>query len=119
MRVFEMAIAVLCAGLGVRSAVHWLRRPLDSTDPRDHALFALFLVTRVGCWLLLAAWFVVLATISDPASGELLQGRAAVDEIRDRYGWLAIAFFVSAGVSLLAAYFLARRASGDPDAPGS
>jgi protein-S-isoprenylcysteine O-methyltransferase Ste14 len=113
MRPFEAILAVVCAALAVRSAVHWLRRPLASTDPRDHALFALFLLARVGSWLFLAAWFAILATISDPVSGDLLQGRAAIDEIRSRYAWVAIGFFVAAGVALLASYFLAHRAPRD------
>ena len=40
MKVVEVGLVVLFAALGARSLVHWARRPFDSSDPRDHVLFA-------------------------------------------------------------------------------
>jgi hypothetical protein len=110
MRPFETVIALVCVGLGVRSLVHWLRRPLDSTDPRDHLLLTLFVVTRVGTWFLVAGWFWIAATLHDPVTGELLQGRAVIDDLRDRFLWIPVAFIAMLAINLLAAWGLARRA---------
>jgi len=111
--VLELVPAAVCVALAIRSAVHWLRRPLDSTDPRDHALFALFLVARVGSWLLLALWFWGLAQVGDQVRAERLGTRSVPDEIRLRYGWVIVAFFAACGIAFLASFFLARRGGRD------
>jgi len=110
MRPLEAVVALVCACLGVRSLVYWLRRPLDSTDPRDHLLLALFVLTRVGAWFLVAAWFWISATVSDPVTGEVLQGRAALDALRDGFLWVPAVFVAALAVNLLAGWFLGRRA---------
>jgi hypothetical protein len=107
--------AAICVALGVRSAVHWLRRPLGSTDPRDHALFALFLVARLGSWLLLAVWFAALGSVAADVRGETLL-RSVPDELA-RYRWVAAAFFISVAVAFAASYFLARRDPGRSEGP--
>jgi len=119
MRPIDLVPAAILVGLAIRSAVHWLRRPLDSTDPRDHALFALFLVARVGSWLLLALWAYGLAEVGADVRNETLGTRSVPDELRARYGWVAVAFFASSGVALLASYFLAGREprAGGPERP--
>ena len=109
-------VAVFVA-LAIRSAVHWLRRPLDSTDPRDHALFALFLVARVGSWLLLAYWCYGLAVVNGRVRDETLGTRSVPDELRAAYGWVAVAFFAACGIAFLASYFLARRDPGRDEGP--
>ena len=109
MRPFEAAVALACVALAVRSLLVWLRRPLDATDARDHLLLALFVVTRVSAWLLVAAWFWVSATMRDPQTGDLLQGRALLDGLRDRYTVIPALFIASLAVNLLAGWFLARR----------
>jgi hypothetical protein len=121
MRPFELTVAAVCAALGVRSVVRWLRRPLDSTDPRDHLLLTLFVLTRAGAWFLVAGWFWVIATLQDPTTGETLQGRAVIDALRDGYLWIPTAFIAALAVNLLAGWFLAARArrgaGGGPGAP--
>lgn len=116
MRLFEGIAAAACTVLGIRSITVWLRRPLDSTDPRDHLLLALFVITRAGAWFLVAAWLWIAATMRDPQTGELWQGRAVLDALRDRYLWIPAAFIATLAVNLLAGWFLARRARAD--APG-
>ncbi len=110
MRVFEAAVAAACAALCARSVYHWLRRPLDSIDPRDHLLFALFVLTRAGSWLLVAGWFWVSATMRDPDTGDIVQGRAVLDGLRDRFVWIPAVFIAALAINLLAGWFLGRRA---------
>ncbi|HYJ61964.1 MAG TPA: hypothetical protein VE032_10925 [Actinomycetota bacterium] len=119
MTALDLVPAGLCVALAVRSAVHWLRRPLDSTDAADHALFALFFVTRVGSWLLLAIWFAGLADVAGEVRDETLGTRALPDEVRARYGWVIVAFFAACGVAFLASFFLARRGADRTDDPGT
>ena len=114
MRPFEAAVALACVALAVRSLVVWMRRPLDATGARDHLLLALFVVTRAGAWLLVALWFWVSATMSDPITGALVQGRAVLDELRDRYAFIPALFIASLSVNLLAGWFLARRGRSEP-----
>jgi hypothetical protein len=113
MNLLELLPAAACVALAIRSAVHWFRRPLDSTDRRDHALFALFLVARVGSWVLLAVWFWGLAQVGEQVRAETLGTRSVPDEIRVRYGWVIVAFFAACGVAFLASFFLARRGGRD------
>lgn len=110
MRPFEAVVAAACAALGVRSLFRWLRRPLDSTDTGDHLLFALFVVTRASSWLLVAGWFWVSATMRDPDTGDIVQGRAVLDGLRDRFVWIPAAFVAALAINLLAGWFLGRRA---------
>lgn len=97
----EGALAAVLAVLGVRSFVHWARRPFEGRDPRDHLLFALFVTGRVGLWLALAGLFLLYAITG-------AQGRAFVDEAR-RYNWFALVFVVLGAAQLVGGYFLGRR----------
>jgi hypothetical protein len=103
MRVFEIAALVVFAALGVRSLVHWARRPFDSRDPRDHLLFAMFVTGRVGLWFGLAGLFLLYALTGT-------QGRAFVDDVR-RYDWFVMVFLGLAAMQLLGGFFLGRRSS--------
>jgi len=105
-------MVVLFAALGVRSLVHWVRRPFDSDDPRDHALFALFVTGRVGLWLALSGLFLLYALTET-------QGRAFVDDVRE-YDWLLLLFVGLSAMQFLAGFFLGRRSGPDEgDGPSS
>lgn len=104
MKLFEIAMAVLFGALGVRSLVHWGRRPFETGDARDHLLFAMFVTGRVGLWLAVAGLFVLYALTNT-------QGRAFVDDVR-RYDWFVMVFVGLAALQLLGGYFLGRRSAG-------
>ncbi|MGZ4125554.1 MAG: hypothetical protein ACXVQU_08385 [Actinomycetota bacterium] len=104
MKVVEVGLVVLFAALGTRSLVHWARRPFDSSDPRDHALFALFVTGRVGLWFALGGLFLLYALTGT-------RGRAFVDDVR-RYDWFLMVFLVLTALQFLGGYFLGRRRAG-------
>jgi hypothetical protein len=116
MRIAEFVAAGVFLAMGVRSLVHWVRRPFESADPRDHLLFAAFVVGRAGMWLSLAGSLVLSATLKDPnGSGAYLRGRAFADYFRDRYWWYPLTFTVFLVMQFLAGWFLGhRRAAHDP-----
>lgn len=97
----EIALIVVFAALGVRSLVHWIRRPFETRDPRDHLLFAMFVTGRVGLWLALAGIFAVYASTDT-------QGRAFVDDVH-AYDWYVMVFVILAAMQLVGGYFLGRR----------
>ncbi|MGZ5212181.1 MAG: hypothetical protein ACXWEJ_00090 [Actinomycetota bacterium] len=101
MSVIEIVLIVVFAALGVRSLMHWTRRPFESRDARDHLLFAMFVTGRVGLWLALAGIFALYA-LTDT------EGRAFIDDVR-RYDWYVMVFVVLAAVQLIGGYFLGRR----------
>ena len=103
MRIFEAILAAAFFLLGIRSLVHWLRRPFDSTDARDHVLFALFVTGRSGLWFALCGVFALYATTAT-------EGRAFIDDVR-AYDWLLVVFLLLAATQLLAGYFLGRRST--------
>ncbi len=105
----ELALAVVFAALGVRSAVYWIRHPVDSTDITDELLFAAFVTGRVGTWLLASGMFVLFGTIHTV-------GRAYTDDA-SQFGWLFIVFLALGAMQLLAAWFLGARdaRAGDPE----
>ncbi len=112
MRYAELAVAAILAAMGLRSLVHWWRRPFESTDPVDHALFALFVVCRVGLWWVAAAGFAISATLTNPdprGGGALLQGRAYTDLFRAEYLWLWPVSIALAALQLVAGFILGRR----------
>jgi hypothetical protein len=117
MRIPELVIAVLLGLLGARSLVHWLRRPVDSSDPADHALFALHVTARVGMWLTLAGLFVILAVVgtTDPVSGREIPavGQAFVDAARE-YAWIYPVLVGIAAVQFVTGWFLGRRTPRSP-----
>ncbi len=103
MKVVEAILAAVFFLLGIRSLVHWLRRPFDSTDVRDHVLFALFVTGRAGLWFALSGVFSLYAITST-------EGRAFIDDVR-AYDWLLTVFLLLAAMQLLAGFFLGRRSA--------
>jgi hypothetical protein len=103
-RAFEIAAALVFAGLGVRSLVHWMRRPYESTRASDLALYAAFVTGRVGMWVVLATAFTLYALTGT-------KGRAFIDDARE-YRWLYVVFLALGGLQFVAAYFLGQRAKG-------
>jgi hypothetical protein len=115
MRGVELAIAIVLAALGVRSLVHWARRPFRSRDPYDHALFALYVVGRAGLWFALAGMFLLFASAGtiDPVTGEELHapGQAFIDAV-DEHRWYVLVPVGFAIAQLVAGWFLGRRSEG-------
>ena len=109
MKVFETAMVALFTALGVRSLLHWGRRPFEGVDVRDHVLFALFVTGRVGLWLGLAGLFLLYA-LTDT------RGRAFIDDVR-RYDWFVLMFVGLSAIQFLAGYFLGRRSVTHPQDP--
>ncbi len=107
----ELVFALAFAALGVRSALYWIRHPVDTTDVTDELLFAAFVTGRVGTWLLAAGMFVLFGTIHTV-------GRAYTDDA-SQFGWLFIVFLALGAVQLLAAWFLGARdawsGEGEPE----
>ncbi len=103
MKGIEIALVGLFAALGIRSLVHWTRRPFESRDARDHLLFAMFVTGRVGLWLSLSGLFVLYALTNT-------QGRAFTDDVRT-YDWYIMVFVVLAVMQLIGGYFLGRRSA--------
>ncbi len=101
MKVFEIAIVVVFGVFGIRSLVHWARRPFDSGDPSDHLLFAMFVTGRVGLWFALSGLFLLYALTNT-------QGRAFVDDVK-KYDWFVMVFVSLAALQFLGGYFLGRR----------
>jgi hypothetical protein len=97
----ELCIAAVFGVLAVRSAIHWVRHPVETTDTADEILFALFVTGRVGTWLLGAGLFVLFGTIT-------ARGRAYTDEA-GQYAWLVIVFLGLGTMQLVAAWFLGAR----------
>ena len=105
----ELVIATVFGALAVRSAVYWVRHPIETTDTGDEVLFALFVTGRVGTWLLAAGLFVLFRTIT-------ARGRAYTDEA-GQYAWLVIVFLGLGAMQLIAAWFLGARGvrRGEPN----
>ncbi len=101
MKGFEIAMFLVFGALGVRSLVHWVRRPFESADPGDHVLFALFVTGRVGLWFALSGLFLLYALTQT-------RGRAFVEDVR-AYDWFLIVFVALSAIQLLAGFFLGRR----------
>jgi hypothetical protein len=102
MKAIEIAMIAIFTALGIRSLVHWIRRPFEGRDVRDHLLFAIFVTGRVGLWFGLAGIFLLYALTST-------QGRAFTEDAR-QYDWFVMVFVVLAAMQVLAAFFLGRRA---------
>jgi hypothetical protein len=103
----ELALAIVFAALGVRSAVYWIRHPVRTTDVTDELLFAAFVTGRVGTWLLAAGMFVLFGTIHTV-------GRAYTDDA-SQFTWIVIVFLFLGAMQLLAAWFLGARERGTPE----
>lgn len=101
MNVFEIVVVAVCAALGVRSLVYWLRRPFEGRDVTDHLLFALFVTGRVGTWFALAGLFALYATTDT-------RGQAFIEDVR-RFDWFALVLIALAVVQFVASFLLGRR----------
>ena len=108
MKAPELVAASVFAALGVRSLVHWARRPFEGTDPVDHALFALYLTGRVGLWFAAAGAFLLFASIPT-------RGQAFADDVRS-YRWYLLVFVILGVIQMVAGWFLGRRRP-EPPAP--
>lgn len=104
MNAIEIVAALIFAALAVRSLVHWVLTPYESTRASDLVLYALFVTGRVGMWLVLATAFVLYALTGT-------QGRAFTDEARE-YQWLYMVFLALGALQFVAAFFLGQRAKG-------
>jgi hypothetical protein len=100
-KAFEIAVALVCAALGVRSLVHWAREPYESSRTSDLVLYALFVTGRVGLWLVLALAFSLYALTET-------QGRAFIDDAR-QHQWLYLVFLGLGATQFVAAYLLGQR----------
>jgi len=120
-RPFEFVIALVLAGLGIRSAVHWARRPFDSPDGRDQLLYAMYLTGRVGMWFAFSGLFVILAFAgsTDPVTGlrSPSTGQVYIDDVSG-FRWYVIVFAVLGAMQLLAGWFLGHRGRGSPPDDG-
>lgn len=101
MSAVELVLAVVFALLGLRSLVHWLRRPVASDARRDHLLYALFVVSRVGLWFALMGLFLLYASVRT-------QGRAFVDEVA-RYRWYFVVLLILAAAQFVSGFLLGGR----------
>jgi hypothetical protein len=120
LRYLELAAATFAAAMGLRSLVHWIRRPFDSTDPVDHLLYAAFVAGRVGTWWVAAAYFGLSATLTNPdprGGGALLQGRAYADVFRAEYAWMVPVFVAFAALQVVVGFVLGRRVPTKRDRP--
>jgi hypothetical protein len=112
MRGVEFALGVVFTLLGFRSAWYWARRPFESTDVRDHLLYAVYLTGRVGLWFATAGLFFLFAFVgtTDPVTGEQSPstGRVYVDDVA-RYRWYVLVFAVLAAMQLIGGWFLGHR----------
>ena len=87
MKAFDAIVAGLLALVGVRSLVHWLRRPFHPSTLGERLLYVLNITCRAGFWFALAAFFLAWAVVDEPqtvggfivlpialAGGQLLTG---------------------------------------------
>jgi hypothetical protein len=115
-RVAEAIVAALFAVIGVRSLVYWLRRPFETTDLRDHLLFAAYLTGRIGLWFSLAGLFLL---VSVDTNGRLAgDSDVAFSGFASRYGWYVVVFAALSVLQLVAGFFLGRREGGGADREG-
>jgi hypothetical protein len=112
-RVLEISLAVIFVLVGARSLWRWVRRPFESADPVDHALYAAFVTGRVGLWWSLAGLFALSASIEQ-------RGRAAFEELGRYRPWFLVPLAFTA-LQVLASWFLGHRGPGggmlDPRQP--
>jgi hypothetical protein len=113
MRGLELVLAGVLTLFGLRSLVYWVRRPFESHDVVDHALFAAYVLGKVGTWWAFAGLFAVSATLKDPnGSGAYLQGRAFADTFRDQFSWYFLVLLAFPVLQFLSGFFLGRRRPG-------
>ena len=98
----EYAIVVFGVLMGIRSVVHWIRKPFEG-DPgalRDQVWFAVFVTARAGFWFALAGAFAIYASIDS-------KGQAFIDDARDHAGYLLLLLALPV-TQFVAAFFLSR-----------
>ena len=105
MKVVEIVLLVVFAGLGLRSAWYWIGRPFDSARVSDHLLYAMYVTGRVGLWFALAGAFAIFLSVDT-------QGRAFIDDTA-QFRWYVLVPGLLAFLQLLAAVLLGRRDAGD------
>jgi hypothetical protein len=113
MNVVELVLAAVFGLLGIRSIVHWLRRPVDLDARRDHLLYALFVASRAGVWFALMGLFLLFASVET-------QGRAFTDDAA-RFNWYYLVLAVPTALQFVSGFLLGRDrrsppADGDTDA---
>jgi hypothetical protein len=111
--VVEFMVAAVFALLGIRSVVHWLRRPIELEARRDHVLYALFVVSRAGLWFALMGLFLLYGSVET-------QGRAFSDDAA-RFNWYFIVLAVPVALQFVTSFLLGRPpptppSDGDPGA---
>ena len=104
MRVLEFVLASVLALMGLRSLVHWARRPLESGSLRDHVVFALWALSRAGLWFAVAGIFAISASIH-------YRGRAFLDAW-SRYRWYIMVPLACAVVQAFTSYALGKSSDG-------
>jgi hypothetical protein len=102
MRWVEYAIVAFGVLMGIRSVVHWTRKPFegDRTALRDQVWFAVFVTARAGFWFAVAGAFLIYASID-------VKGQAFIDEARDHAGYLLVLLALPV-VQFVAAFFLSQ-----------
>ena len=100
MNVAELVLAAVFGLLGIRSIIHWLRRPLELDARRDHLLYALFVASRAGVWFALMGLFLLFASVDT-------EGRAFTDDAA-RFNWYYIVLAVPAGLQFISGFLLGR-----------
>jgi hypothetical protein len=98
--VVEWLAVGLFAFLGLRSMLHWLRRPFEADSRRDVVLYALFVVSRAGLWFALAGLFALYASIE-------ARGRAFVD-IASSLRWYFFVLAIPAAGQFVTGFLLSR-----------
>lgn len=110
MKVAESIAAVAFAAMGVRSLLYWLRRPFETSDLRDHLLFAAYLTGRIGLWFSLAGLFLLVSI--DSGTRFASESDVAFSDYVSRYGWYVLVFATLSALQLVAGYLLGRREDG-------
>jgi hypothetical protein len=98
---FEIVVAVILVGLGVRSLVYWIRRPFLGGDTTDQVLFALFVTGRAGLWFATGGLFLLYASFGTT-------GQALVDDMIG-YSWYLLVLLGLAALQFVAGFMLGRR----------
>ena len=106
----ELIAAAVFGLLGIRSLVHWLRRPMELDTRREQVLYALFVVSRVGIWFALAGLFLLYASVET-------EGRAFADDASE-FRWYFVVLAIPAALQFVTSFLLGRSRppGGDPGA---
>jgi hypothetical protein len=108
MKGFEVSMVVVFVALALRSGWYWIRRPFDSSDVTDHALYAMYVTGRVGLWLSVAGAFAIFLSLDT-------QGRAFTDDAF-QFRWYVLVPGFLALLQLVGGVLLGRRGGGPQDA---